>query len=145
MSAWGQRFYWELTSIEHFPCASSLNPPGKPTAVSTFYRWGNGAQGVQWLAWAGAECSDGARPWTPAARLLARAVTLCAALGGGWWTQFIKNELWSDRWKPRSVNVWMFFCEPKCASVVFSVCQGRATMNSQLVGQRADLWGFAQL
>lgn len=80
-------------------------------------------------------CSDRGRPWTLAARLRAWAVTLCAALGGSWWTQFIKNELWSSGWKRRSVNMWMFFCEPKCASVVFCV-SGKSLYGLQLLWQR---------
>lgn len=83
-----------------------------------------------------AECSEGPglEPWQPdSTPALSPSVQPWA---GDWWTQFIKNELWTDRWKKRSVKHVRFFCEPKCTSVVFSVCQQRATMNSQVVWQR---------
>lgn len=41
MSAWGKRFYWALTTIEHFSRVP-LNPHGKPPATATFHRWGTG-------------------------------------------------------------------------------------------------------
>ena len=107
---WAESWHPEITSHRR----SFIH--GKPTAINTLCRWGNGTGEIT--------CAPRvvtAGPWTLAARLQACALTLCAALGGGWWAQFIKNALWTYRWKRRPANMQRFLCEPNCALVVLCV------------------------
>ena len=130
----GQSWHPEITSHRR----SFIH--GKPTAIITLCRWGNGAGEIT-----RAPRVVTAGPWTLAARLQACALTLCAALEGGWCAQFIKNALWTYRWKRRPANMQRFLCEPNCALVALCVTKSHHELPGRLPRQRADLWGFAQL
>lgn len=136
MSAWGRRFYWTLTSVEYFSCASLILTASPHHCHVSQLR--NQCWAFRDLP---AECSEGPGlvPWQPdSTPMLSPSVRPWVGGGGGADDEHSSSETNCELTDERRGlwNMWRFFCEPKCTSVVFSVCQQRATMNSQVVWQR---------
>ena len=117
---WAESRHLEITCHRH-----PLNPHGKPTAIVTLCRWGNGAGEIT-----RAPRVVRARPWTLAARLQVCAITLCAALGG-WPMSSVhqkrarNRQMKEEACEDAEVPLWTEMC-------FSSLCQRRATVSSQV-------------